>query len=79
MGKVGESLAPVTEALCDIVDETILAKLNAAVDKMKPGGAILPVILVGGGAALVPGDNLAGCPGRVLRPFKRPSPTKATA
>ena len=58
--------SPVTEALCDIVDETILAKLNAAVDQMKPGGAILPVILVGGGAALVPGDNLAGCP--IVRP-----------
>jgi hypothetical protein len=33
---------------------------------MKPGGAALPVILVGGGAPLIPGDALAGCP--IVRP-----------
>ena len=44
----------------------MLEKLTAAVDLMKPGGAILPVILVGGGAPLIPGETLAGCP--VIRP-----------
>ena len=44
----------------------IVEKLAAAVDLMKPGGAVLPVILVGGGAPLIPGDTLAGCP--IVRP-----------
>ena len=44
----------------------MLEKLTAAVDLMKPGGAILPVVLVGGGAPLIPGETLAGCP--VIRP-----------
>lgn len=57
---------PVNAETCNTVDRLVLEKLNAAVDLMKPGGAILPVILVGGGAPLIPGDTLAGCP--VLRP-----------
>ncbi|MEE3095388.1 MAG: hydantoinase/oxoprolinase family protein [Pseudomonadota bacterium] len=52
--------------VCEAVDSLIVEKLAAAVDLMKPGGAILPVILVGGGAPLIPGDTLAGCP--IVRP-----------
>ena len=57
---------PVEAKVCDAVDSLIVEKLAAAVDLMKPGGAILPVILVGGGAPLIPGDTLAGCP--IVRP-----------
>ena len=52
--------------VCEAVDSLIVEKLAAAVDLMKPGGAILPVILVGGGAPLIPGETLAGCP--IVRP-----------
>ena len=52
--------------VCEAVDSLIVEKLAAAVDLMKPGGAIVPVILVGGGAPLIPGDTLAGCP--IVRP-----------
>ena len=57
---------PVETMVCEAVDSLIVEKLAAAVDLMKPGGAILPVILVGGGALLIPGDTLAGCP--IVRP-----------
>jgi hypothetical protein len=57
---------PVEAELCHVVDRLVLEKLTAAVDLMKPGGAILPVVLVGGGAPLIPGETLAGCP--VIRP-----------
>ena len=57
---------PVEPEVCEAVDSLIVEKLAAAVDLMKPGGAILPVILVGGGAPLIPGDTLAGCP--IVRP-----------
>ena len=57
---------PVEPEMCEAVDSLIVQKLAAAVDLMKPGGAILPVILVGGGAPLIPGDTLAGCP--IVRP-----------
>ena len=57
---------PVGTEICDAVDRLVLEKLTAAVDLMKPGGAILPVVLVGGGAPLIPGEILAGCP--VIRP-----------
>ena len=57
---------PVGIEICRAVDKLVLENLNAAVDLMKPGGAILPVVLVGGGAPLIPGDTLAGCP--VIRP-----------
>ena len=57
---------PVDTEICDAVDRLVLEKLTAAVDLMKPGGAILPVVLVGGGAPLIPGEILAGCP--VIRP-----------
>ena len=57
---------PVEAKVCDAVDSLIVEKLAAAVDLMKPGEAILPVILVGGGAPLIPGDTLAGCP--IVRP-----------
>ena len=57
---------PVEAAVCEAVDSLIVEKLAAAVDLMKPGGAIVPVILVGGGAPLIPGDTLAGCP--IVRP-----------
>jgi N-methylhydantoinase A/oxoprolinase/acetone carboxylase beta subunit len=57
---------PVEPEVCEEVDSLIVEKLAAAVDLMKPGGAALPVILVGGGAPLIPGDALAGCP--VVRP-----------
>lgn len=57
---------PVEAEICDAVDQLVLEKLTAAVDLMKPGGAILPVVLVGGGAPLIPGETLAGCP--VIRP-----------
>ena len=57
---------PVEAKVCKAVDSLIVEKLAAAVDLMKPGGAILPVILVGGGAPLIPGDTLAGCP--IVRP-----------
>jgi len=57
---------PVEPEMCETVDSLIVQKLAAAVDLMKPGGAILPVILVGGGAPLIPGDTLAGCP--IVRP-----------
>ncbi len=57
---------PVEAKVCEAVDTLIVEKLAAAVDLMKPGGAILPVILVGGGAPLIPGDTLAGCP--IVRP-----------
>ena len=57
---------PVDAEVCTAVDRLILEKLNAAVDLMKPGGAILPVVLVGGGAPLIPGDTLADCP--IIRP-----------
>ena len=57
---------PVTAEICEAVDSLIIDKLAAAVDLMKPGGATLPVILVGGGAPLIPGDVLAGCP--IVRP-----------
>ena len=57
---------PVETMVCEAVDSLIVEKLAAAVDLMKPGGAILPVILVGGGAPLIPGDTLAGCP--IVRP-----------
>ncbi len=52
--------------VCEAVDSLIVEKLAEAVDLMKPGGAIVPVILVGGGAPLIPGDTLAGCP--IVRP-----------
>jgi N-methylhydantoinase A/oxoprolinase/acetone carboxylase beta subunit len=52
--------------VCEAVDSLIVEKLASAVDLMKPGGAILPVILVGGGAPLIPGHTLAGCP--IVRP-----------
>ena len=57
---------PVEAEVCEAVDSLIVEKLAAAVDLMKPGGAVLPVILVGGGAPLIPGDTLAGCP--IVRP-----------
>ena len=57
---------PVEAPVCEAVDSLIVEKLAAAVDLMKPGGAVLPVILVGGGAPLIPGDTLAGCP--IVRP-----------
>jgi N-methylhydantoinase A/oxoprolinase/acetone carboxylase beta subunit len=57
---------PVEPDVCEAVDSLIVEKLAAAVDLMKPGGAALPVILVGGGAPLIPGDALAGCP--IVRP-----------
>ena len=57
---------PVEAELCEAVDSLIVERLAAAVDLMKPGGAILPVILLGGGAPLIPGDTLAGCP--IVRP-----------
>jgi N-methylhydantoinase A/oxoprolinase/acetone carboxylase beta subunit len=57
---------PVEAEVCEAVDSLIVEKLAAAVDLMKPGGAILPVILVGGGAPLIPGETLAGCP--IVRP-----------
>ena len=57
---------PVEPEMCEAIDSLIVQKLAAAVDLMKPGGAILPVILVGGGAPLIPGDTLAGCP--IVRP-----------
>ena len=57
---------PVEAEVCHAVDSLIVKKLAAAVDLMKPGGALLPVILVGGGALLIPGDTLAGCP--IVRP-----------
>ena len=57
---------PVDPRVCATVDKLIIDKLAAAVDLMKPGGATLPVILVGGGASLIPGDTLAGCP--IVRP-----------
>ena len=57
---------PVASEVCEAVDSLIVEKLAAAVDLMKPGGAVLPVILVGGGAPLIPGDTLAGCP--LVRP-----------
>lgn len=57
---------PVEPEVCEAVDSLIVEKLAAAVDLMKPGGAALPVILVGGGAPLIPGDTLAGCP--IVRP-----------
>jgi len=57
---------PVEAAVCEAVDSLIVEKLAAAVDLMKPGGAVLPVILVGGGAPLIPGETLAGCP--IVRP-----------
>jgi N-methylhydantoinase A/oxoprolinase/acetone carboxylase beta subunit len=57
---------PVEAEVCEAVDSLIVEKLAAAVDLMKPGGAVLPVILVGGGAPLIPGDTLAGCP--LVRP-----------
>ena len=57
---------PVATEICEAVDQLVLEKLTAAVDLMKPGGAILPVVLVGGGAPLIPGETLAGCP--VIRP-----------
>ena len=57
---------PVEPEMCEAIDSLIVQKLAAAVDLMKPGGAILPVILVGGGAPLIPGDILAGCP--IVRP-----------
>jgi len=57
---------PVETEICDAVDQLVLEKLTAAVDLMKPGGAVLPVVLVGGGAPLIPGETLAGCP--VIRP-----------
>ena len=69
-GRLGISdasrLKPVEPEVCEAVDSLIVEKLTAAVDLMKPGGAILPVILVGGGAPLIPGDTLAGCP--IVRP-----------
>ena len=52
--------------VCEAVDSLVVEKLAAAVDLMKPGGAVLPVILVGGGAPLIPGETLAGCP--IVRP-----------
>lgn len=58
---------PVPQAVCARVDALIVERLSAAVDLMKPGGATLPVILVGGGAPLIPGEKLAGCP--VIRPI----------
>lgn len=57
---------PVEAELCEAVDSLIVERLAAAVDLMKPGGAIIPVILLGGGAPLIPGDTLAGCP--IVRP-----------
>ena len=57
---------PVAAAACEARDSCIVDKLAAAADMMKPGGAIVPVILVGGGAPLIPGDTLAGCP--LVRP-----------
>jgi N-methylhydantoinase A/oxoprolinase/acetone carboxylase beta subunit len=57
---------PVAAEVCEAVDSLIVEKLAAAVDLMKPGGAVLPVILVGGGAPLIPGDTLAACP--IVRP-----------
>jgi N-methylhydantoinase A/oxoprolinase/acetone carboxylase beta subunit len=57
---------PVEAEVREAVDLLIVDKLAAAVDLMKPGGAALPVILVGGGAPLIPGDTLAGCP--IVRP-----------
>ena len=57
---------PVETEICNAVDQLVLEKLTAAVDLMKPGGAVLPVVLVGGGAPLIPGETLAGCP--VIRP-----------
>ena len=57
---------PVEAKVCEAVDSLIVEKLSAAADLMKPGGAVLPVILVGGGAPLIPGDTLAGCP--IVRP-----------
>ena len=57
---------PVETEVCEAVDSLVVEKLAAAVDLMKPGGAVLPVILVGGGAPLIPGDTLAGCP--IVRP-----------
>ncbi len=57
---------PVASEVCEAVDSLVVEKLAAAVDLMKPGGAVLPVILVGGGAPLIPGDTLAGCP--LVRP-----------
>ena len=57
---------PVATEICEAVDQLVLEKLTAAVDLMKPGGAILPVVLVGGGAPLIPVETLAGCP--VIRP-----------
>lgn len=57
---------PVEAEVSEAVDLLIVDKLAAAVDLMKPGGAALPVILVGGGAPLIPGDTLAGCP--IVRP-----------
>ena len=57
---------PVEAEVSEAVDLLIVDKLAAAVDLMKPGGATLPVILVGGGAPLIPGDTLAGCP--IVRP-----------
>lgn len=57
---------PVDTDICNVVDRLVLEKLTAAVDLMKPGGAVLPVVLVGGGAPLIPGEAIAGCP--VIRP-----------
>ena len=57
---------PVEAEVSEAVDLLIVNKLAAAVDLMKPGGVALPVILVGGGAPLIPGDALAGCP--IVRP-----------
>jgi hypothetical protein len=57
---------PVASEVCEAVDSLVVEKLAAAVDLMKPGGAVLPVILVGGGAPLIPGETLAGCP--LVRP-----------
>ena len=57
---------PACADICAAVDRLVLEKLTAAVDLMKPGGAVLPVVLVGGGASLIPGDTLADCP--VIRP-----------
>ena len=54
------------KSVLEAADSNAINKLSASVDLMKPGGKALPVILVGGGATLIGGDSLAGCP--ILRP-----------
>ncbi len=48
------------------VDQLIRQTLNHAAEAMKPGQESLPVILVGGGAVLLAGEQLAG--GDIIRP-----------